>query len=447
MVSLRIALCPDLSLNVRVLTVIDSWSNYCNHATTPAEQGLYDHLIRCVETQSPDEVIDRFRKLFVDGIGYPDLEVWEAVKEIVAADFVDREFKFTLNRSCYILINRWLMQPRLHPYIPELITLFESAPIGVAHSRTAKRVRSLTQTFVQSEQYLSLRRLVQIMNEAAAAQCEDGTILLGNLIRRYPCLYEHSLLTEDSSDEQRQRIMGLRSNALRQFELDLSQYVTYQHRYRLRQSLNNVAPEAEGSVGLLLPTVKNPTLLSDRQVDAALQQFAGKVDGSNTHRDLANQFLTYSRWSRCYRAFKQELYEYLISVIDPRYGKYHFNQQLCQYLKDTLPHCDHQEVNDFLVVETCKKLLNFLVVESPQRPNHSRFIDLTGNIGILLTISLLLRIVLLCRAVKPWLEKRFSILFKLHEDATTDRVDWLVEALEHLNIALSTNFGTIKLCY
>jgi hypothetical protein len=432
-----------------VLPVIDSWSNYCNHATTPAEQGLYDHLIHSVETQSPDEVIDRFRKLFIDAVGYSNLEVWKAVKEVVSADFVDREFKFILNRSCYILINRWLMQPRLHPYIPELISLFETTPVGIAHSRTAKRMRSLTQTFVQSEQYLALKRLVQIMNETAAAQHENGTMLLGNLIRRYPCLYEHSLLTEDSSDEQRRRILGLRSQAMRQFELDLSQYVTHQHRHRLRQCMDD-APSAETGVNvglLVLPTVQNPTLLSDRQLSDALQQFAGKVDGSNTHRDLANQFLTYSRWSRCYRSFKQELYEYLISVIDPNYGKHHFNQQLCQYLKDTLSHCDYQEVNDFLVVETCKKLLNFLVVESPQRPNHSRFIDLTGNIGILLTISLLLRIVLLCRAVRPWLEKRFSILFKLHEDTTTDRVNWLVEALEHLNIALSTNFGTIKLCY
>jgi hypothetical protein len=427
---------------------MDSWSNYCNHATTPAEQELYDHLIISVETQSPDEVISRFRSLFIDAVGYPDHEVWKAVKEVVSADFVDREFKFTLNRSCYILINRWLMQPRLHPYIPELISLFELAPSGVAHSRTAKRLRALVQSFVQSEQYLSLKRLMQIMNETAALQCQDGTMLLGNLIRRYPCLYEHSLLTEDSSDEQRQRIMGLRSRALRQYELDLSQYVTHQHRYRLRQSWVASTPDISSSVGLLeLPAAKNPTLLSDRQLEVALHQFAGKIDGSNTHRDLANQFLTYSRWSRCYRTFKQELYEYLVSVIDPKYGRYHFNQQLCQYLKDTLPHCDHQEVNDFLVVETCKKLLNFLVVESPQRPNHSRFIDLTGNIGILLTISLLLRIVLLCRAVKPWLEKRFSILFKLHEDNTTDKVNWLVEALEHLNIALSTNFGTIKLCY
>jgi hypothetical protein len=98
-------------------------------------------------------------------------------------------------------------------------------------------------------------------------------------------------------------------------------------------------------------------------------------------------------------------------------------------------------------VGTCRKLLNFLVVESSQQPNHYIFCNLTANFGITPTIGLLLKIALICRQVKPYLEKRFSILFNHYEAYTKDKVEWLVESLENLNIAFSSNFGAINFSY
>jgi hypothetical protein len=54
---------------------------------------------------------------------------------------------------------------------------------------------------------------------------------------------------------------------------------------------------------------------------------------------------------------------------------------------------------------------------------------------------------LLCRKVKPYLEKRFSILFNHYESYSRDGVEWLIQALENLNVALSTNFGMVDLSY
>jgi hypothetical protein len=85
------------------------------------------------------------------------------------------------------------------------------------------------------------------------------------------------------------------------------------------------------------------------------------------------------------------------------------------------------------------------VVESPQRPNHFIFVDLITNLGATLTIGLLLKIVLLCRKVKPYLEKRFAILFNHYESYTRDGVPWLITSLENLNIALSVHFGAADL--
>ena len=57
------------------------------------------------------------------------------------------------------------------------------------------------------------------------------------------------------------------------------------------------------------------------------------------------------------------------------------------------------------------------------------------------TIGLLLKLVLLCGKVKPYLEQRFSILFSHYEALAEDRVPWLVKSLENLQVAFSIHFG------
>jgi hypothetical protein len=93
------------------------------------------------------------------------------------------------------------------------------------------------------------------------------------------------------------------------------------------------------------------------------------------------------------------------------------------------------------MLRTSSNLLNYLVVESPQRPQHYVFADMMSNLGPTVTTGLLLKIVLLCRKVKPYLEKRFSILFGHYESCSRDGVPWLVKALDNLQIAFSVHFG------
>jgi len=133
--------------------------------------------------------------------------------------------------------------------------------------------------------------------------------------------------------------------------------------------------------------------------------------------------------------------------VNPAYGKRHFNQQLDDLLVNLSPESESQPLTDFLMVRTCSQLLNFLVVESAHQPHHFVFIDLLSNLGATSTTQLLLQIVLLCRRVKPYLEKRFSILFHHYERYRRDRVQWLIAAMENLQIALSTNFSALDLCF
>jgi hypothetical protein len=417
---------------------VTTWTDSDIRQTSLEEQQLYDHLLYCVQVESAGQLIERFQRLFLDGARYADPQIWQALEKVAMHKRAEHEFKFVLNRCCHILINRWQMQPHSSSSIQELIKLFENPPDPMkVHSRGARRLRQLIQGFIETEQYLTLQRLSLVIGETAEA---NGSRQVGNLIQRYPYLYEHCLLSEDSSYEHQQTVKHIQSRVQQRLEFDLSQYVTYQ--VRRAQAMRSKSSEEQCRI---IHPVSNPTLLSDRELGIALKQFVGKVQGPHTYRDVAQSFLTHTNQTSSYKEFKNDLYEYLITSIDPAYGKRQFNDRLYTHLKNTLPDSETQRPTEFLIVRTCSQLLNFLVVESPQRPNHFTFVDLITNLGSTLTTGLLLKIVLLCRKVKPYLEKRFSILFNHYESSTRDGVPWLITSLENLNVAFSIHFGSADL--
>lgn len=422
-----------------------TWTARYTRHVADEEQRLYDHLLDLVQSEMPSYMLERFQALFINGTGYPDAEISAVLNKIAASKTADQEFRFVLNRCCHILVNRWQARPQLQAYIPALVELFELAPasgLEASRSRSVRRVRELAREFTTSEQYLTLKRLAQVMAQNSKPATTIGNEPLGKLIQRYPYLYEHCLLAEGSTYEQQQTIRQVRSRAQRQYEIDLSQFVTYQVRQSQLQR-SNLPDQAKR----VLQPATNPTLLSDRELCHALKHFVGKSQGIYTYRDLAQCFLTHSAQTASFSAFKDDLYQYLTATVDREYGKRQFNNQLHRLLTDTLPESNAQKVNDFLLVRTCSQLLNFLVVESCHKPNHFLFVDLISNLGPIVATGLLLKIVLICRKVKPHLEKRFSILFNHYETSRRDTVQWLVQAMEHLNLALSTNFSTGDLSF
>ena len=384
-------------------------------------QILYKHLQYYAEIESPRELIARFHRLFINVREYEIPEIEKALEKLISK-LKPSQFKCIFNRSCYILINRWQVQPQLRVAIPQLIALLRNIPSELVVSPTRKKLRKLLQYFLTTDDYLALQRLAQVISNGDNQQ--DKPLIA--FLDRYPYLFKHCLLTNSSDREQRQHIELIAQKKQQQFEVNLSQYITYQ---KLQKNF---------------PSIKNPTLLSDRNLKIAINRFTQKVDGFNTYHDLAERFRTYSRWTPCYRIFKEEFHQYLIASIKPKYGR-HFNGRLYQQLKNILPQHDGQKLNDSLLWRTCKKLLDFLVVESQKQTNHYIFSDLTANLGITPTIELLLKIVLLCRQVKQELEKRVAILFKHYENYTRDKVECLIQSMENLHVAFSLHFGNVNI--
>jgi hypothetical protein len=417
-----------------------------NRHITSNEQRIYDHFLYWVEQETPSELVERFQRLFIDGSRYSDPDITRALDAVVSSKLATEEFRYVLNRCCHILINRWQSHYHHQFAIPDLIASFDEvsalASPGLHRSRSVRRLRELTRQFTDTEQYIMLRRLAQVLSQSQEVTSAAENRPLGTLIHRYPYLFGHCLLSEDSTGEQQRTVRTIQSQVQHQFEIDLSQYVTY--KVRQNQVARQHSPEMAQR---LIHPVPNPTLLGERELGQALKHYVGRVSGNSTHRDMAHSFLHSTGKGQSFGSFKADLYSYITSAVDSSYGNRQFNRKLADHLKNTFPTSEDQAVSDFLVVRTCSQLLNFLVVDNSQQPEHFILIDLLTNLGPVLTTSLLLRIVLICRKVKPCLEKRFAVLFNHYEAYTRNVVVWLVNALEHMNIALSTNFGAMDLSF
>ncbi|MGK7923212.1 MAG: hypothetical protein AB4080_24755 [Trichodesmium sp.] len=399
-----------------------------NYKHTKQEQLIYQHLQDLSRHESPEFSIDRFKDLFIDASGYSVPEIWQSIEAIIDADPNAEEFHNILNRSCYILINRWLQNPQLQKSIPDLVNLFLVKPNRLPNSWTSKRIQTLISSFIKTEKYLALQRLAQMFVKEVQEITEITEQKLEKLINRYPYLYENSFINEDSTDEEREEIRIMRQKHQQKYEIDLSKYITYQKLSRRSNS------------------IQNPTLIKDEELNDAIQYFTGKVNGGQTLRNQAERFRLYRDLTYSYRSFKDGLYEYLTDTIDYGYGKRKFNHKLYHKLQNTQSQNNSIKPNDLLILDTCKNLLDFMVVESIEQPKHFVFYDLINNLGSIRVMGILLKIILFCGEAKPYLERKFSILFNHYQGATSGKVWWLVKSMETFNVALITNFGGINLC-
>lgn len=412
--------------------------------TTYAEQKLYDYLLYSVQTQTPEELLPQFQQFLLEGRSAPSDELLEALHVILDIRHIEEEFKYILNRCCHILINRWQVHPQLQKAIPKLVELFQTVPPPHrSQSKYARRLRQLVLDFVQTEQYLTLERLARVVELDGQFAWQEGNITVGQLIRRYPYLYEHCLLSDDSSTEHQETVRQVQMRIQRSFELDLSKYVTYQVRlFQLARRTQSMKQARK-----MLQSVSNPTLLTEKELGSALKRFVGKPERGHSYRDLSRHFLRRSSEVVSYQEFKNELFGYLISSVDPKYGDLRFNKRLYQKLQAILPRYDDHRPNELLMMRTTSQLLNFLVVDSPQNPEHYIFVDMITNLGPTATIAMLLKLVLMCGKAKPHLERRFSILFSHYEAQSKEGVPWLVKSMENLHIALSVHFGNADVSF
>ena len=255
---------------------------YSSRSFESDSEYIYRHILDIRKTESPNALIERFRRLFIEGIDYPEAEVFKALNKIVMSEWASRELPDILNRCCYSLINYWWSKPgselKYSKAVYELVALFKSAPLSPAKFEATQRLRKLVRDFTQTEQYRELQRKVWVSGYSPQAQHKPDTPTsrdlhsrsISDVIHRYPLLYPYYLAgenTNDSGDLQANKRQQAKKQ--QQFEQDLFNYVTHM--------------QSSTVVG------QNPTLLSTDKLRTAIIKFGGPVEGSFTYQDAAQQ--------------------------------------------------------------------------------------------------------------------------------------------------------------
>ena len=71
-----------------------------------AQEKIYSFLLRIVKTWEPKDVLQEFKRLFIDNLDSANSHFKLGIYKIFG-DKNEHEFDNTIKRCCYILINNW----------------------------------------------------------------------------------------------------------------------------------------------------------------------------------------------------------------------------------------------------------------------------------------------------------------------------------------------------
>ncbi|MDX2211853.1 MAG: hypothetical protein SFY66_01065 [Oculatellaceae cyanobacterium bins.114] len=401
---------------------------------------LFTHWLELRETAYSDELLSRFKALFIDGDHYPEPDILMILHRILKSDRAEELFVNVFNRSCYILINYWWLKRRWW-LTSDLIKLIETAADQPASSPTTALLRQQLKRFTQSEKYQQMRDCERVINFIPPGSTHEVEII-GGFVSQYPYLYPYYLKEWDNSDSGYDALKQLQHTREQEFESSLFHYAKHCHR------------ENRGIQDGLNLGISKPTSLPPDDLRSAIYRFSGKVEGAHSYQDSANHFLATFNRLPTHRSVKQHVGVYLLKSIQhtsqPAYGEHRFNHWLHKQLDNTPLERDSSKPNHRLLMHLCRNLIDALIVPPTSRnfENHLMFVDLITNLGATFAIGFLLKIVLLCRAfpenlkaIREHVAKLFAALFKFYETSAKEDLKWLIDCLDNWLIASTVQFG------
>jgi hypothetical protein len=93
-----------------------------------SQEAIYDFLLEIVKKWPPEEVLLEFKRLFIYHVDSVSSDAMQSLYEIVFSNN-EEEFRNTLKRCCYILVNNWDATRNYKP-IQELIQAFSDTTIA-----------------------------------------------------------------------------------------------------------------------------------------------------------------------------------------------------------------------------------------------------------------------------------------------------------------------------
>ncbi|MEB3292736.1 MAG: hypothetical protein VKJ24_06220, partial [Synechococcales bacterium] len=325
----------------------------------------------------------------------------------------EQEFRHTLKRCCYILVNNWDATRHFKP-IQDLVQIFsDPACKNLTNSTTLKRVRIWINNFVQSKDFEELRLFASRYDRGSGPWASRYTSYL--LVPQYT--------NHNNPIEQREAARALSRQLKDRFKFDLAMYIA----------------KSQSSSGIESPP-NNPTALGD-QVLRLIKVIVAKK-GPFSYFNLANIFINQTQ-NIDYRQFKRSLQTYLMfSVV---------NQTFAETLKTKLQskleelYVSHHDdlITDALILRTCNRVIDYLTTENQVEPSPLFILLLSQGNPVTLVI-VLLKIILVSKNSRTHLEGRIAELIRYYQNYPEDECAWVVNFLEVFNVTFTIHAENVQ---
>lgn len=370
-----------------------------------AQEILFSFLLEIVNKWPPEQVLAEFKHLFIHYADCTSSAVVPALYEIVFANN-EEEFRNTLKRSCYILVNNWGTN-RQHKPIQELIQIFSDPTIQrYTLSPTLKRLRTWTENFVNSKDFEELKLFAARYDDQQTHWSQRYTSFL--LVPQY--------IDIQNPIEQREAARALSRQLKDRFKFDLAMYI---------------AKSQSSHLGAKVP--KNPTALGDEVLRLIKTIVARR--GPFSYANLANIFIKQTQ-QLTYQQFKASLQEYLLFAIENKEFSESLKLKLTDRLTSLYESYNDETLSNPLMLRTCNRIIEYLTTENQKEPSPL-FILLLSQGNPLTLVIVLLKIILICGHARTHLESRIADLIRYYQEFAEDECQWVITFMEVFNITFA----------
>lgn len=378
-----------------------------------AQDAIYSFLLEIVKKWPPEEVLLEFKRLFIHHVDSVNSDAMQALYEVVFSNN-EEEFRNTLKRCCYILVNNWDASRNYKP-IQDLIRVFTDPSIQRnTASPTLKRLRLWLDGFVKSSDYEELKLFVSRYDD------KDR----GPWVSRYTSyLLVPQYIDLSNPIEQREAARALSKQLKDRFKFDLAMYIA--------RSQSN-APSKR--------TPKNPTVLGE-EVLRLIKAIVAKR-GPFSYANLANIFVNQTQ-NLPYKEFKQSLQQYLIFSVESQEFVETLRSKLTDKLDRLYESHNDELLTDALMLRTCNRVIEYLTTENQSDPSQLFVLLLSQGNPITLVVALL-KIILICKHSRTHLEARIAQLIKYYQNYPEDECAWIVNFLEVFNVTFAIHAENVQ---
>lgn len=381
-----------------------------------AQEMIYQFLLNLVRKQPPATVLLEFKQLFIDydSCG-SNAEVSRAIAELIFTNN-EQEFRNTLKRSCYILVNNWDTS-RNHSSIKELVDLFADLKINKKSlSSNINRLRNWLSNFVNSQDYRELKLFLTKYGYGGKQHWSH---------RYTSYLLVPQYTNFNNPIEQREAARSLSRKLKDQFKFDLAMYTARS------QSGHSISKSQ-------IPI--NPTGLGE-EVLRFIKMIVAKR-GTFSYENLAHIFLKQTQ-SINYKHFKHCLQNYLIFSVTHKDFVEVLSKKLSEKLELLYESYHEEMIEDALLLRTCNRVIEYLTTEDKNGPS-GLFVLLLSQGNPLTLVIVLLKIILICPNARTHLENCIAKLIQYYVGYPEEDCQWVVNFFEVFNITFAIHAGNIQ---